>query len=111
MPGSNGSITVAEESIMNKIYVVRGRKVMIDRDLAALYGVETKVLKQAVRRNIVRFPDDFMFEISSTELENWRSHFVTSKEDKQGLRYAPFCFSEQGVNINDGSLMNRIANS
>lgn len=84
---------------------------MIDRDLAALYGVETKVLKQAVRRNIVRFPDDFMFEMSSKELENWRSHFVTSKEDKQGLRYAPFCFSEQGVNINDGSLMNRIANS
>jgi len=89
MPGSNRSITVAEESIMNKIYVVRGQKVMIDRDLAELYGVETKVLKQAVRRNIVRFPDDFMFEMSNKELENWRSQFVTSKEDKQGLRYAP----------------------
>jgi len=72
---------------------------MIDRDLAELYGVETKVLKQAVRRNINRFPEDFMFEMTKKEFENWRSQFVTSKQDKTGLRYAPFCFTEQGVTM------------
>ncbi|MBL7737435.1 MAG: ORF6N domain-containing protein [Chitinophagaceae bacterium] len=95
----NHQITVAEEAIMNKIYVVRGQKVMIDRDLAVLYGVETKRLKEAVRRNIARFPEDFMFEMSKEELESWRTQNATSKEDKQGLRYAPFCFSEQGVTM------------
>jgi hypothetical protein len=72
---------------------------MLYRDLAELYGVETKVLKQAVRRNINRFPSDFLFEMTQNELEDWRSQFVTSKEDKQGLRYAPFCFTEQGVTM------------
>jgi len=72
---------------------------MLDRDLAELYGVETKVLKQAVRRNITRFPEDFMFEMNKEELEHWRSHFVTSKEDRLGLRYVPFCFTEQGVTM------------
>lgn len=71
----------------------------MDRDLAELYGVETKVLKQAVRRNIARFPEDFMFEMSREELENWRSQFVTSKGVRQGLRYVPFCFTEQGVTM------------
>ncbi|MDE3142683.1 MAG: ORF6N domain-containing protein [Bacteroidota bacterium] len=84
---------------MNKIYAIRGQKVMIDRDLAALYEVETRILKQAVRRNIDRFPKDFMFEMNKKEFENWRSHFVTSDEDKQGLRHAPFCFTEQGVTM------------
>ncbi len=79
--------------------MVRGQKVMIDRDLAVLYGVETRVLKQAVRRNSNRFPEDFMFEMNKTEFENWRSQFVISNEDKQGLRYAPFCFTEQGVTM------------
>ena len=60
---------------------------MLDRDLAALYGVQTKVLKQAVRRNIKRFPSDFMFELTKKEFEDWRSQFVTSKSDKRGLRY------------------------
>ncbi len=93
-------ISVADEAIMNKIYMVKGQKVMIDRDLAELYNVETKVLKQAVRRNIKRFPKDFMFEMNKSEFENWRSHFVTSnKGDKMGLRYAPFCFTEQGVTM------------
>ncbi len=72
---------------------------MLDRDLSELYGVDTKVLKQAVRRNIERFPEDFMFEMTNHELEVWRSQFVTSKSDKQGLRYAPFCFTEQGVTM------------
>lgn len=70
---------------------------MLDRDLAELYGVETKVSKRAVRRNLKRFPEDFMFEMTKEELQNWRSQFVTSKNDKAGLRYAPFCFTEQGV--------------
>ena len=99
MTEANKSIAVAEEAIISKIYLVRGQKVMLDRDLAELYGVETKVLKQAVRRNINRFPPDFMFEMTQQELEDWRSQFVTSKEDKQGLRYAPFCFTEQGVTM------------
>jgi hypothetical protein len=66
------------ESIASKIYLIRGQKVMLDRDLAELYGVQTKVLKQAVRRNIDRFPLDFMFEISKNEMENLRSQIVTS---------------------------------
>ena len=85
------------ELIASKIYLIRGIKVMLDRDLAELYGVETKVLKQAVRRNIDRFPADFMFEMTKTELTNWRSQFVTSKSDKMGLRYKPMAFTEQGV--------------
>jgi len=93
------SVTVAEEAIISKIFLVRGQKVMIDRDLAELYGVETKVLKQAVRRNIDRFPSDFLFEMTQDELKDWRSQIVTSKADRQGLRYAPFCFTEQGVTM------------
>ncbi len=73
---------------------------MLDRDLAALYAVETRALKQAVRRNIARFPKDFMFEMSKKEFQNWRSQIVTSNEaDRMGLRYAPFCFTEQGVTM------------
>jgi hypothetical protein len=85
------------ELIAGKIYLIRNMKVMLDRDLAELYGVETKVLKQAVRRNIDRFPADFMFEMTKTEFEDWRSQFVTSKSDKIGLRYKPMAFTEQGV--------------
>ena len=72
---------------------------MIDRDLAELYGVGTKVLKQAVKRNIERFPEDFMFEMSDVEFQNWRSQFVTSKSDMMGLRHAPFCFTEPGLTM------------
>ncbi len=85
------------ERIASKIYLIRGIKVMLDRDLAELYGVETKVLKQAVRRNIDRFPADFMFEMTKIEFEDWRSQFVTSKSDRMGLRYKPMAFTEQGV--------------
>ena len=71
---------------------------MLDRDLAELYAVETKRLKEAVRRNIERFPEDFMFEMNKEELENWRSQFASSNlSDKMGLRQPPFCFTEQGV--------------
>ena len=93
----NAEISIPEEVIMTKIYLVRGQKVMLDRDLAKLYGVDTKVLKQAVRRNIERFPEDFMFEMTKKELELWRSQFVTSKSDMKGLRYAPFCFTNIGI--------------
>lgn len=92
-------ITIPEEVIIRKIYLIRDTKVMIDRDLAELFRVETRVLKQAVRRNMNRFPEDFMFEMSKEELESWRSQNVTSNEDKKGLRYAPFCFTEQGVTM------------
>jgi len=90
-------ISVPDEIIMDNIYYLRDQKVMLDRDLAKLYGVETKVLNQAVKRNIDRFPEDFMFELTQSEFENWRSQFVTSNSDKMGLRYAPFAFTEQGV--------------
>jgi phage regulator Rha-like protein len=93
------SIAVVEEAIVSKIYLVRGQKVMIDRDLGELYGVETKRLKEAVRRNMSRFPKDFLFEMTNKELKVWRTQFATSKVDKQGLRYAPFCFTEQGVTM------------
>ena len=69
------------------------------RDLAILYGVETKRLKEAVRRNLTRFPEDFMFEMTVNEFEHWRGDYELTKEDKMGLRYAPFCFTEQGVTM------------
>jgi len=87
------------ERIENKIYLIRGQKVMLDRDLADLYGVETRSLKQAVKRNIERFPEDFMFQLNKDELANWRSQFVISKADKKGLRWEPFVFTEQGVSM------------
>lgn len=92
-------IIIPDEIITNKIYLIRNQKVMLDRDLADLYQVETRVLKQAVKRNLNRFPDDFMFELTKNEFENWRSQFVTSNSDKMGLRYAPMVFTEQGVSM------------
>ena len=94
---SEKKILIPDEVVMNKIYEVRDQKVMIDRDLAELYGVETKRLKEQVRRNKDRFPDDFMFEMSKEEFSEWRLATPISDEDKQGLRYAPFCFTEHGV--------------
>jgi hypothetical protein len=88
---------VTTERIASKIYLVRNTRVMLDRDLAELYGVETRILKQAVRRKIKRFPDDFMFELTKEEFENWRSQIVMSNADKMGLRYPPMAFTEQGV--------------
>ena len=93
----NDSMMIPEEVIMSKIYLIRGLKVMLDLDLAELYGVETKQLKRAVRRNISRFPADFMFELTQEELANWRSQFGTSNREKMGLRYLPFAFTEHGV--------------
>ena len=89
--------------------MIRGQKVMLDRDLAELYEVETKVLKQAVKRNIERFPEDFMFELNKEEFTNWRSQFVTSNSDKMGLRRRPSAFTEQGVAMLSGMLNSRRA--
>ncbi len=92
-------IQVADEVIMNKIYLIRNCKVMIDRDLAELYGVETKRMKESVRRHLLRFPEDFMFQMNKDEFENWRTQFASSNSLKMGLRHLPYCFTEQGVTM------------
>jgi hypothetical protein len=86
---------IPEEVIMSKIYIIRGQKVMIDKDLAELYEVETKALKQAVKRNLDIFPEHFMFELNEAEFTNLRSQIVTSSWG--GQRYLPFVFTELGV--------------
>lgn len=84
--------------IENKIYLIRGVKVMLDSDLAFLYGVETRVLIQAVKRNLQRFPHDFMFQLTDREFRNWRSQIVMSNSGaKMGLRRPPYAFTEHGV--------------
>ena len=83
--------------IEHKILIIRGQQVIIDRDLARFYGVGTKVLNQAVKRNIERFPEEFCFQLNKEEFENWKSQFVTSNSDKMGLRRPPYAFTEQGV--------------
>jgi len=86
------------QPIQNKIYEIRGFKVMLDFDLAGMYGTETKVLKQSVRRNIERFPDDFMFELTRDEYNSLRSQFVTLDVGRgKYSKYLPFAFTEQGV--------------
>jgi len=87
----------AESVIAKKILTLRGKRVMLDRDLAVLYGVETKVLNQSVKRNIERFPEDFMFQLSDEEFINWKSQFVTSNSDKMGLRKKPYAFTQNGI--------------
>ena len=94
-PKSSASVSRPVEEL---IHFMRGRRVMLDADLAALYGVTTKAMLQAVRRNLARFPEDFMFQFSKTELENWRSQVVTSNPAaKMGLRRPPYAFTEHGV--------------
>jgi hypothetical protein len=86
---------IPDEAIMARIYLIRGQKVMLDRDLSELYGVETKVLKRQVRRNLSRFPHDFMFELTASEFSDLRSQIGTSSWG--GTRYVPMAFTEQGV--------------
>jgi hypothetical protein len=88
-------VLVAEQKILNKIYLIRDEKVMLDRDLSEMYGVETKQLKRQVKRNIDRFPKDFMFELTTKEFENLRSQIGTPSWG--GTRYSPMAFTEQGV--------------
>jgi hypothetical protein len=88
-------MSIPAEIIQNKIYLIRGHKVMFDVDLAKLYGVPTKVFNQQVKRNLKRFPDDFMFQLNTEEAQNLRSQFVTSSWG--GRRYLPYAFTELGV--------------
>ena len=89
--------SISDDIVVNKIYEIRNQKVMLDSDLAELYGVETKVLNQAIKRNIERFPDDFMFQLTETEWQSLRSQFVTSKTGRGGRTYLPNVFTEHGV--------------
>src|SRR5680860_487112 len=97
------AIAISGDLIENKIFFVRGKKVMMDKDLAELYGVETKVLNQAVKRNIKRFPYDFMFYLSKQEIAVWEEYFLRSqivtlkKGQGEHKKYLPYCFTEQGV--------------
>ena len=86
-----------DEVLLNKIYMIRNQKVMLDSDLAELYGVETKRLKEQVKRNTERFPDDFMFELTDLEFNSLRSQIATSKIGRGGTRYIPMVFTEHGV--------------
>ena len=97
VPEKEKVVVHTDENIINRIYLVRGKKVMIDRELAELYGVETRMLNQAVRRNTKRFPEDFMFQMTYGELEEWKSQIVISNKEKMGLRKPPLVFTEQGV--------------
>lgn len=97
------------ERIQQSIYYLRGEKVMLDEDLATLYGVETKVLNQAVKRNMERFPSDFMFQLQDGETDRLRSQIVTSKEGRGGRRYNPYAFTEQGVAMLSSVLHSRQA--
>jgi ORF6N domain-containing protein len=100
MPGSTRKLPgtlVAPDQVAQRILVIRGQRVMLDRDLAALYGVLTKALNQAVRRNRTRFPEDFMFQLTRDEVTALKSQFVTSSPEHGGHRYAPYAFTEQGV--------------
>ena len=81
---------IPQEIINSKILIIRGKKVMLDRDLAGLYGVDTRALNQAVRRNRNRFPEDFMFQLTKEEMDNWKSQIVISNAEKMGLRKRPF---------------------
>lgn len=97
------------EEIRSRIHTIRGKQVMLDFDLANLYGVETRTLNQAVRRNIERFPEDFMFQLTDEELKNWKSQIVISNSIKMGLRKNPLAFTEQGVAMLSGVLRSPIA--
>ena len=105
----NEVIVNDNKEIEDMIYEIRGKQVILDRDLATLYEVNTKVLMQSVKRNIERFPDNFMFQLTEEEFCIWRSQNVTSKNDKMGLRRAPYAFAEQGVAMLSGLLRSSIA--
>lgn len=105
----NPIILTQEEDIKAKIYTIRGLQVMLDRDLAELYGVETRRLNEQVKRNSERFPAEFMFQLTKQELENWISQFATSNKELMGLRKLPFAFSEQDVSMLSAVLKSKSA--
>ena len=100
-------MSIPDELGMNKIYLIRGQKVMLDKDLAELYALETRTLNQAVKRNSDRFPADFMFQLTNGELENLRSQIVISSWG--GIRYLPMAFTELGVSMLSGVLKSETA--
>lgn len=106
-----GGMTMNDlEEIRTKIHEIRGRQVMLDKDLAELYGVEVKRLNEAVKRNIERFPDDFMFQLNKDEYEFLRSQIATIKSGRgEHAKYLPFVFTEQGVAMLSGVLRSSIA--
>lgn len=106
---SNEIEIIDENFIKSKIYTVRNKQVMLDRDLAELYGVETKVLNQAVKRNIERFPEYYMFQLTESEFEILRSQIVTSSSQHGGRRYLPYVFTEQGISMLSAVLKSDIA--
>lgn len=95
---------VPVEGLLRQIYVFRGQRVMVDINLAGLYGVETRTLLQAVKRNQARFPEDFMFQLTDEEFETLRSQIVISKPGRGGRQYHPYVFTEQGVAMLSGVL-------
>ncbi len=97
-------LSVPDELVMNKIYLIRDQKVMLDSDLANLYQVETKVLNQQVKRNLMRFPEDFMFQITKNEWDLVRSQIVTASQNKRNIIALPYVFTEQGVAMLSGVL-------
>lgn len=88
---------IPNDRIESRIFFIRGKKVMFDRDLAMLYGVETRILNRNVKRNYKRFPEDFMFQLNKMEFEIWKSQIGISNSEKMGLRKRPYIFTEQGV--------------
>ena len=98
-----------ENKVESLIRVIRGQQVMLDRDLAELYGVETRRLNEQVKRNIERFPEDFMFQLTKEEFENWKSQFATSNSIVLGARKRPYAFTEQGVAMLSGVLKSSTA--
>ena len=98
-----------ENNVESLIRVIRGQQVMLDRDLAELYGVETRRLNEQVKRNIERFPEDFMFQLTKEEFENWKSQFATSNSIVMGARKRPYAFTEQGVAMLSGVLKSSTA--
>ena len=100
---------IGSPAIEGRIYVIRGRQVMLDEDLADLYGVETKRLVEQVKRNLDRFPDDFMFQLVKDEAAALRSRIATSNTGRGGRRYAPYVFTEQGVAMLSSVLRSKTA--
>lgn len=103
------ALTIQNKTIQHLIYTIRGKQVMLDSDLAELYGVETKVLNQAVKRNIERFPEAFRFQLTRKEMEDLRSQIVTSSPEHGGRRYVPYIFTEQGVAMLSSVLRSKTA--
>lgn len=105
---------ITDEKVVSKIYQIRGKRIMLDSDLAQMYNVDTKVLNQAVKRNMLRFPEDFMFTLTQSEWEHLRSQIVTSSAEEQlkvwgGRRTLPFAFTEQGIAMLSSILKSKTA--